>query len=101
MAKRDYYDILGVPRSATADEIKAAYRKLARQYHPDVSKAPDAEKRFAEAQEAYDILSDPKKRKLYDQYGHAGPSAAGAWPGGQEASGPAGQGGFNVDLDDL
>ncbi len=93
MPKRDYYDILGVSRTATAEEIKAAYRKLARQYHPDVSKAPDAEKRFAEVQEAYGILSDAKKRKLYDQHGHSGPAVTGEWSGGQ--------GGFNVDLDDL
>ncbi len=99
MAKRDYYDILGVARTASADEIKAAYRKLARKFHPDVSKAPDAEQRFAEAQEAYAVLSDEKKRPLYDQFGHAGPASAsgpGAWSGA--GAGPAG---FDVDLDDL
>jgi len=98
MATRDYYEVLGVARGASADEIKAAYRKLARKYHPDVNKAADAEKRFAEVQAAYDVLSDEKKRKLYDQFGHAGPAAGaeGPWSGGR--AGPAG---FNVDLEDL
>lgn len=82
MAKRDYYDILGVSRTASADEIKKAHRKLVRQYHPDVNKNnPSAEEKFKEVQEAYDILSDPQKRQNYDQFGHAG-VGAGAPPGG-------------------
>jgi len=77
-AKRDYYEVLGVSRTASADEIRAAYRKLARQYHPDVNKSADASTRFNEVQEAYDILSDAEKRANYDQFGHAGPSPFGA-----------------------
>jgi DnaJ-class molecular chaperone len=72
MAKRDYYQILGLRRGADLKAIKSAYRKLARKYHPDVNKEPSAAKRFHEATEAYDVLSDPAKRRLYDAYGHAG-----------------------------
>jgi DnaJ-class molecular chaperone len=73
MAKRDYYEVLGVSKTASADEIKKAHRKLVRQYHPDVNKSnKQAEERFKEVQEAYDVLSDEQKRKNYDQFGHAG-----------------------------
>jgi len=71
-AKRDYYEILGVQKGASADQIKQAYRKLAMQYHPDRNKSPDAAERFKEISEAYAVLSDEKKREQYDQYGHAG-----------------------------
>jgi molecular chaperone DnaJ len=70
--KRDYYEVLGVPKGASMDQIKQAYRKLALQYHPDRNKAPDAAERFKEISEAYAVLSDQKKREQYDQYGHAG-----------------------------
>ncbi|GIQ62273.1 chaperone protein DnaJ [Paenibacillus cisolokensis] len=72
--KRDYYEVLGVSKDASADEIKKAYRKLARQYHPDVNKAPDAEAKFKEIKEAYDVLSDDQKRATYDRYGHIDPN---------------------------
>ena len=75
MAKRDYYEVLGLAKNATDDEIKKAYRKLAMKFHPDRNqgeKAKEAEEQFKEAKEAYEMLSDPKKRAAYDQYGHAG-----------------------------
>ena len=71
MDKRDYYEVLGVSKDASAAEIKSAFRKLAKKYHPDVSKEPDAAEKFKEAQEAYAVLSDDAKRKQYDQFGHA------------------------------
>lgn len=71
MNKKDYYEVLGVSKDADEKEIKSAFRKLAKKYHPDVSKEPDAATKFKEAQEAYAVLSDPDKRKQYDQFGHA------------------------------
>ncbi len=89
MSKRDYYEVLGVPRDADENAIKSAYRKLARQFHPDVSKADDAEERFKEVNEAYEVLSDENKRQMYDRFGHA------AAQGGFNGAGPgAGFGGF-------
>src|SRR3989338_7403301 len=70
--KRDYYEILGVPRSASKDEIKGSYRKLAMQFHPDKNKDAGAEERFKEISEAYAVLSDDEKRGLYDRFGHRG-----------------------------
>lgn len=84
---RDYYETLGVPRDANKDDIKKAFRKLARQYHPDVSQEPDAEARFKEINEAYDVLSDDDKRARYDRFGHAGVN-------GNAGYGAAGFGGF-------
>ena len=70
--KRDYYEVLGVTQSAGADDIKIAFRNLARKYHPDVNKEPDAEEKFKEINEAYSVLSDPEKRSAYDRYGFQG-----------------------------
>ena len=83
MDKRDYYEVLGVSKDASETEIKSAFRRLAKKYHPDVSKEPDAAEKFKEAQEAYAVLSDADKRKQYDQFGHAA------------FSGNGGQGGFD------
>ncbi|HEY3344322.1 MAG TPA: molecular chaperone DnaJ [Anaerolineaceae bacterium] len=80
MAQRDYYEVLGVQKNASPDDLKAAFRRLARQLHPDVNKAPDAEERFKEINEAYAVLSDPEKRAAYDRYGHAGVTGMGGAP---------------------
>jgi curved DNA-binding protein len=100
MAKRDYYEVLGVRRDATADHIRSAYRKAARKYHPDVNKAADASDRFKEATAAYEVLSDPQKRKMYDQHGFNAPQ--GPFAGG--ASGSAWRdvgGGVSVSFEDI
>jgi molecular chaperone DnaJ len=80
MTQRDYYEVLGVPRNASAEDLKGAFRKLARQYHPDVSKEADAEERFKEINEAYAVLSDDEKRSAYDRFGHAGVRGMGGAP---------------------
>lgn len=87
--KRDYYEVLGVSRTATEDEVRAAFRKLAFKFHPDRNRDPDAEEKFKEINEAYECLSDSQRRSVYDQYGHQG--AAGAFGG----AGSAGFGGFS------
>lgn len=90
MAKRDYYDVLGVDKSASEAEIKSAFRKLAKKYHPDINKEADAADKFKEVQEAYDVLGDESKRKTYDQFGHA------AFDGGAAGGNPSGNyGGFS------
>src|SRR3569833_2925402 len=77
---RDYYELLGVPRDADETTIKKAFRRLARQLHPDVSEAPDAEERFREVTEAYEVLSSSETRALYDRYGHDGLRSGGFRP---------------------
>ena len=88
--KRDYYDVLGLSKGASEDEIKKAYRKLAKQYHPDINKSPDAEAKFKEINEAYEVLSDSQKRSNYDQFGFDGVDPNGF-----------GQGFSNFNMDDL
>ena len=85
--KRDYYEVLGVSRDATPDDIRRAYRALARKLHPDVNKEPDAEARFKEINEANAVLSDPEKRAVYDRFGHNGPSMGGGYGGGDPFGG--------------
>src|SRR3979411_33878 len=83
VAFQDYYEALEVPRNASSEEIRRAYRKLARQYHPDVNKEPGAEDRFKEISEAYEVLRDDEKRQRYDRFGMN-------WKAGQDVSGAAG-----------
>lgn len=88
---KDYYKILGVAKTATDDDLKKAYRKLALKYHPDKNRTPGAEERFKEIAEAYEILSDKKKRQVYDQFGEEGLSG-----GGAGSAGAGGPGGYNM-----
>lgn len=105
MKKRDYYEVLGLSKGASEQEIKKAYKRLAKKYHPDVNKDPDAEEKFKEIRDAYDVLSDSSKRSAYDQYGHAATDGFGA--GGFE--GFSGFNGFDfsgmnmggIDFDDI
>lgn len=92
MAKRDYYEVLGLQKGASQDEIRRAYRQLAKKYHPDVNKEPGAEAKFKEINEAYDTLSDEQKKARYDQYGFDDPTAG--FGGGGTGSGFGGFGGF-------
>ncbi len=101
MAKRDYYEVLGLSKGADEKEIKRAYKRLAMKYHPDRTQGDkESEEKFKEANEAYEILSDPEKRKAYDQYGHQAFEQGGF--GGQGAGGFGGFGGFSqADFGDM
>ena len=93
--KRDYYEVLGLSKGAEDKEIKRAYRKLAKKYHPDTNPGDkEAEKKFKEVTEAYSVLSDPEKKKLYDQFGHAAFDQSGAAGSGYGNAGTGGFGGF-------
>ncbi|MDO8526681.1 MAG: DnaJ domain-containing protein, partial [Deltaproteobacteria bacterium] len=98
---KDYYQILGIAKGASGDEIKKSYRRLAKKYHPDVNKDKGAEDKFKEASEAYEVLSDPKKKKQYDMFGTAGPGSGpftgqpGQGPGGFQWQGGQPGGGFD------
>jgi molecular chaperone DnaJ len=96
--QRDYYEVLGVSRTAGKDEIRKSYRRLAREYHPDINKDDDAEDRFKEINEAYEVLGDDERRQMYDRFGHAGVN--GGFNGGG-ASDPFGFGGGRSPFGDI
>src|SRR5689334_5949379 len=101
MKYKDYYATLGVEKTANADEIKKAYRKLARKYHPDVSKEKDAKEKFQELSEAYETLKDPEKRAAYDQLGSFRPGQDFRPPPNWEQQFSQGGGGGNFSFDDI
>ncbi len=102
MAKRDYYEVLGVTRNASAEEIKRAHRKLAKQYHPDRHRGDKAaEQKFKEVQEAYDVLNDKRKRALYDQFGHEASDGRWSTSGTSGYTRATGPGGVEVNIGDL
>lgn len=101
MSKKDYYETLGVKKDATDEEIKRAFRKLAKQYHPDINKEPGAEEKFKEIGEAYAILSDPNKRKTYDQFGSAAFENGGGGAGGGFGGGYSGFDFNDIDLESI
>jgi curved DNA-binding protein len=99
-AGKDFYEILGVPKTATPDEIQRSYRKLARTYHPDINKSPDAEERFKEISEAYDVLSDPDQRRRYDNPRESS-SADEQWTSGQPWTSYRTSGASDIDFDEI
>ncbi len=105
MANKDYYSVLGVDKNASEDEIKSAYRRLAKKYHPDINKTPEAQEKFKDINEAYEVLGDPKKRANYDQFGSAdgNPFGAGGGAGGAGGFGDffGGGGGFSDIFSDI
>ena len=101
MEKRDYYEILGLSKSASKQEIKSAYRKLAKEFHPDRNKAADAEHKFKEVQEAYEVLSDERKKAAYDKFGHAGAQSFGGAGGYSDMGGFGGFNGAGFDMGDM
>ncbi len=102
MAKRDFYEVLGINKNASQEEIKSAYRRLAKKYHPDLCKEENAEEKFKEVQEAYSVLSDENKRRQYDQFGHAAFDGSGGFSsGGFSGGGFSGFGGFDDIFDNI
>src|SRR3954466_5320822 len=98
--KRDYYEVLQVSRTSSGEEIRRAYRKMARQFHPDLNASEEAEERFKEINEAYEVLSDDRRRATYDRFGHAASGMPGGF-GGSSSADPFGFGGANSPFADI